>query len=138
MPVLPGISQTDMAAVLNDVGYDQNLWVSGLQVLAGYMDLEFSETAAEGDVLLFGEPLITKYDDAALVEHLFDRAKRSIVKRSERSSPVIWAPSGPALLVICIARSSSLPPQCGASSAERVRAGLASARPRLRATPPKR
>src|SRR4051812_4982617 len=87
MPVLAGISQTGLAAVLNDVGYHQNLWVPGPQVLAGHMDLESSETAAEGDLLLFCESLVPKHDDAAMVEHLFDRAKRSIINRLRDVQP---------------------------------------------------
>jgi hypothetical protein len=87
MPVLPSISQADMAAVLNDVRYDQNLWVPWFQVLAGHVDLEFSETAAEGDLLLLCESLVPNHDDAALVEHVFDRAKGSMVKRLREVQP---------------------------------------------------
>ena len=112
MPILTRIPQTDGCAVFYDVGHDQDLGVSRLKVLTGYMDLEFSKTAAEGDMFLFCESLAPNDNDSAIVEHILDGAKcrllqwfgevqsgdfgtqrRRAVRDLHRGNLSLWAPS---------------------------------------------
>lgn len=51
MPELARIPQADRLAVLDDVRNDQDFGVVGQQELLAHMNLQHTETAAEGDLL---------------------------------------------------------------------------------------
>ena len=79
MPVLPSIVRTNVTSVLDHVGKHQDLGMTRLQVMFRNMDFELTEAAAESDVLVFCELLITKDDHAAVVEHIHDGSKLGFI-----------------------------------------------------------
>ncbi|MNG94197.1 hypothetical protein D3C79_532020 [compost metagenome] len=66
MPELAGITQANVATVLDDVGNDQDLGMAGQQELLEHMDLQFAETATELDVLLRGDALVAEHQDVVV------------------------------------------------------------------------
>ena len=79
VPVLAGVLQADGVAVLDHIGDHQNFGMAGLEIHFGGMNLKLAQAAAEIDVLLIGQMLIAEYDDAAVVEQVFDPAKGGVV-----------------------------------------------------------
>src|SRR5690554_7555770 len=63
MPVFTGVGQANRFAVFHNVGNDEDFRVVGQQELAQNVDLQFAEPAAEGNVLLRCQLLITEYQD---------------------------------------------------------------------------
>ncbi|GLH52601.1 hypothetical protein RS3R6_07820 [Pseudomonas atacamensis] len=66
MPELAGVSETDVLAVLDDVGNDEDFRVIGQEELFEHVDLQHAETAAEIDLLLRGDLLIAKDHDVVI------------------------------------------------------------------------
>ncbi|MNH30084.1 hypothetical protein D3C79_903550 [compost metagenome] len=60
MPELASIAQTDVLAVFDDIGDDQDFRVTGQQKLFEHMDLQHTEAAAEGNLLFRGYVLVAK------------------------------------------------------------------------------
>ena len=81
MPKLTGIAQADGLTVLDDVGDDENLRVIGQQKLLEHVDLQRAETAAEGDLLLGRDALVTEYKQGVIEMGAMDTGEVVITER---------------------------------------------------------
>ncbi len=61
VPELAGIAETNGLPVFDDVGDDEDFRMAGQVELLEHMDLQFTEAAAEGDLLLRGDALIAEH-----------------------------------------------------------------------------
>src|SRR5690606_26122961 len=77
-----GVGQANRFAVFHNVGNDEDFRVVGQQELAQNVDLQFAEPAAEGNVLLRCQLLITEYQDAIIEMGLMHTGKISRIERS--------------------------------------------------------
>ncbi|MCY1557084.1 hypothetical protein D9M68_938990 [compost metagenome] len=82
MPELAGIAQADGLTVRDDVGDDENLRVIGQQKLFEHVDLQRAETAAEGDLLLGGDALVTEHQQGVIEMGAMDTGEVFIAQRS--------------------------------------------------------
>ncbi len=81
VPILAGVGEPDVAAVLDDVGDGKDFGMAGPEILSRDVDFQVAQAPAEGDVLLFGQALIAKDNDAAIVEDSLDLLKRGGIDR---------------------------------------------------------
>jgi hypothetical protein len=82
MPELAGVTETDVLAVLDDVGNDENFRVIGQQELLEHVDLQHAKATAEIDLLLRGDLLIAKDHDVVIQVRAVNAREVLIIDRS--------------------------------------------------------
>ncbi len=61
MPELAGVAETDVLAVFDNVGHDEDFRMPRQQELLEHMDLQHAKTATEIDVLFRGDALVAEH-----------------------------------------------------------------------------
>src|ERR1700692_1679188 len=72
MPEMTGIDQSNRFIVFDNVGNDQHFWILRQLELTQHMDLQPSKTAAEIDLLLRRDALLSEYHDMMIQMCLMD------------------------------------------------------------------
>jgi len=80
MPEVARVLAADRFAVLDHVGDDEDLRITGPAAVLPHVVLERAETPAERDVLLGGELLVAKEDDFMLVQRFPDLFEAALVE----------------------------------------------------------
>ena len=81
MPELSGIAQPNGLTVLDDVGDDEDLRMIGQQKLLEHVNLQRAETAAEGDLLLGRDALVTEHQQSVIEMGTMDTSEIDVVQR---------------------------------------------------------
>ena len=82
MPELAGVTEADGLAVFDDVGNDEDFRMPGQQELLEYMDLQHTETAAEGDLLFGGNALVAEHHHVMVQVRAMDAGKVLVIDRA--------------------------------------------------------
>jgi hypothetical protein len=82
VPVFAGITQAHRLTVLDDIGDDQDFRVIGEQKLLEHVNLQHAETAAEIDLLLRGDLLITEHNDVVVQMRAVHASEVCVVQRT--------------------------------------------------------
>lgn len=82
MPELAGITEADGLAVFDDVGNDEDFRMPGQQELLEYVDLQHTETAAEGDLLFGGNALVAEHHHVMVQVRAMDAGEVLVIDRA--------------------------------------------------------